>query len=127
MSDKPLAWIVGGSRGIGFACAEALGAEGYSIALSSKTKTMLNESAVKLREHGIDVTPFICDITQEKNVTSTYSDIKRVFGRVPDVLINSAGISPWSTFTETSSAEFDEVIAINTRGMFLTSREVLAD
>ena len=127
MNDKPLAWIVGGSRGIGFACAEALGAEGYSIALSSKTKAALDASDLKLREHGIDVTPFTCDITKEENVTSTYSEIKRVFGRAPDVLINSAGISPWSTFTETSTAEFDEVLAINTHGMFLTSREVLAD
>jgi 3-oxoacyl-[acyl-carrier protein] reductase len=127
MTDTPLAWIVGGSRGIGFACAEALGAEGYAIALSSKTKPALDASALKLREHGFDVTPFTCDITKEENVTLTYSEIKRAFGRAPDVLINSAGISPWSTFTETSTKEFDEVIAINTKGMFLTSREVLAD
>lgn len=127
MTHKPLAWIIGGSRGIGFACAEALGAEGYAIALLSKTKSALDASALKLREHGFDVTPFTCDITKEENVTLTYSEIKRVFGRAPDVLINSAGVSPWSTFTETSTAEFDEVIAINTKGMFLTSREVLAD
>jgi short-subunit dehydrogenase len=127
MNDKPLAWIVGGSRGIGFACAEALGAEGYAIALSSKIKASLDASDLKLREHGIDVTPFTCDVTKEENVASTYSEIKRVFGRAPDVLINSAGISPWSTFTETSTAEFDEVLAINTRGLFLTSRAVLAD
>src|SRR5207248_10464342 len=37
----------------------------------------------------------------------------------------SACISPWSTFSETTIEEFDAVIAINTRGVFLTSREVL--
>jgi 3-oxoacyl-[acyl-carrier protein] reductase len=127
MNDTPLAWIIGGSRGIGFACAEALGAGGYSIALSSKTKSSLDAAAEKLRAAGFDVTAFPCDITDEAAVTSSYNKIKRTFSRAPDVLINSAGISPWSTFTETSIEEFDEVLAINTRGMFLTSREVLAD
>jgi len=127
MNDTPLAWIVGGSRGIGFACAEALGAEGYALALSSKTKAALDSASEKLRSSGFDAAPFVCDITNEENVASAYREIKLAFGKAPDVLINSAGISPWSTFTETSTAEFDEVIAINTKGMFLTSREVLKD
>jgi short-subunit dehydrogenase len=127
MSYKPLVWIVGGSGGIGFACAESLGAEGYAIALSSKTKSALDTAAEKLHGSGFDAALFVCDITNEENVTSAYREIKRTFGHAPDVLINSAGISPWSTFTETSIEEFDEVLAINTKGMFLTSREVLAD
>jgi short-subunit dehydrogenase len=127
MNDKPLAWIVGGSRGIGFACAEALGAEGYAIALSSKTASALDAAAEKLRSTRFEVKAFPFDITDESAVTSTYNEIKSIFGHAPDVLINSAGISPWGTFTETSTAEFDEVLAINTRGLFLTSREVLKD
>ncbi len=127
MKDTPLAWIVGGSRGIGFACAESLGAEGFALAISSKTKAALVTAAEKLRSSGFQAAPFVCDITNEENIASTYQEIKRTFGKAPDVLINSAGISPWSTFTETSTTEFDEVLAINTKGMFLTSREVLAD
>ena len=127
MKDKPLAWIVGGSRGIGFACAESLGAEGYAIAISGRNERVLKESASRLVASGVDVFSVVCDISIEEQVKAGYKSIVNHFGRTPDVLINSAGISPWSTFTETSTAEFDEVIAINTRGMFLTSREVLAD
>ncbi len=127
MNDTPLAWIVGGSGGIGLACAEALGAEVYALALSSKTSTAIDAAREQLASRGFDAKPFVCDITSEQNVTSAYQEIKKTFGRTPDVLINSAGISPWSTFTETSPAEFDEVMKINTRGMFLTSRAMLPD
>jgi 3-oxoacyl-[acyl-carrier protein] reductase len=127
MKDKPLAWIVGGSRGIGFACAELLAAEGYAIALSGRDERALNEAASRLSVNGAEVFSVVCDISIEEQVKAGYKTIVNHFGRAPDVLINSAGISPWSTFTETSTKEFDEVLAINTRGMFLTSRDVLAD
>ncbi len=127
MSNKPLVWIVGGSGGIGFACAEALAAEGYAIAISGRNLRTLNEAAVRLTANGVEVFHVVCDISIEEQVKAGYKSIVNHFGHAPDVLINSAGISPWSTFTETSTAEFDEVLAINTKGMFLTSREVLAD
>ena len=127
MKDTPLAWIVGGSRGIGFACAETLGAEGYAIAISGRNERALEEASARLTVNGIEVISVVCDISIEEQVKVGYKKIVNHFGKAPDVLINSAGISPWSTFTETSTAEFDEVISINTRGMFLTSREVLAD
>jgi 3-oxoacyl-[acyl-carrier protein] reductase len=127
MKDKPLAWIVGGSRGIGFACAKALGAEGYALAISGRNERVLKEASAGLSVTGVDVFSVVCDISIEDQVTAGYKTIVDHFGKTPDVLINSAGISPWSTFTETSTAEFDEVLAINMTGMFLTSREVLAD
>jgi 3-oxoacyl-[acyl-carrier protein] reductase len=127
MSNKPLVWIVGGSGGIGFACAEALAAEGYAIAISGRNQQAINEASVHLTANSVEVFPVVCDIAIEEQVNAGYKSIVNHFGRSPDVLINSAGISPWSTFTETSTAEFDEVLATNTRGMFLTSREVLAD
>jgi short-subunit dehydrogenase len=133
MKDTPLAWIVGGSGGIGFVCAQALAHEGYRLALSGRDEaalqaasgTLTADSHNRLSVHEVLLVP--CDVSVEVNVKDAYRKIVKHFGRAPDVLINSAGISPWSTFTETSTAEFDEVIAINTRGMFLTSREVLAD
>ncbi len=131
MNDKPLAWIVGGSSGIGLACAQALAREGYRLALSGRDEaalraasgTLTADSHNRLSVHEVLLVP--CDVSVEANVKDTYRKIVDHFGRAPDVLVNSAGISPWSTFTETSTEEFDKVIAINTRGMFLTSRAVL--
>jgi short-subunit dehydrogenase len=124
MGNK-IAWIVGGSRGIGYACAEALGKEGYDLVISSRRRSELEDAAATLRSSAASVLSVPCDIAKENNVKAAYTAIVEHCGEGPHVLVNSAGISPWSTFSETSTEEFDSVIAINTRGVFLTSREVL--
>jgi NADP-dependent 3-hydroxy acid dehydrogenase YdfG len=122
VNDKPIAWITGASQGIGYACAEALGAQGYSLALSARNTDSLEAARTKL---GSDAKIFPCDVALESDVKSAYQSIAREFAEAPHVLINCAGISPWDTFRETSVETFDAVIATNVRGMFLTSREVL--
>jgi short-subunit dehydrogenase len=97
---------------------------GYCIAISSRSTEQLDRAVNTLEERGHNARAFVCDVADEQSVQSTYREIVSHFG-IPDVLINCAGISPWSTFTETSVAEFDQTIAINTRGMFVCSREVL--
>jgi len=127
MKDNGLAWVVGASRGIGYACAAALAREGYNIAISGRDEVKLKEAADSLSASGVDALSVLCDISIEEQVKIANKKIATHFGRTPDVLINSAGISPWSTFSETSVEEFDLTIATNTRGMFLTSRQVLRD
>lgn len=125
MNDRPIAWILGGSRGIGFACAEALARDGFRVVISGRDVGRLREACGKLQDFGVEVYGEPCDITSEESVHAAYIAIAMTFGAAPHVLINSAGISPWSVFSETTTEEFDEVIATNTRGVFLTSREVL--
>ena len=127
MKENKLAWVVGGSRGIGYACADALAIEGYNIAISGRNEQALKEAAARIASKGIKSLSVVCDVSIEEQVKSAYKTIADHFGQSPDVLINSAGISPWSTFSETTIEEFDQTIATNTRGMFLTSREVLRD
>ncbi|MDP4200521.1 MAG: SDR family oxidoreductase [Bacteroidota bacterium] len=130
MNDQPIvadgiAWITGASHGIGFACAEALGSEGYQIALSGRNRDALEAAQLALTKRGVSSKAFPCDVQSEARVQETYHMIAAEFGSTPHLLLNCAGVSPWTTFTETPLAEFDSVIATNTRGMFLTSREVL--
>jgi short-subunit dehydrogenase len=125
VTNTPIAWITGGSQGIGFACVEALAEQGYAIALSARNAELLEQAKSALQKHGANVRVFPCNVVNEGEVKSTYHSIVRDFGAAPNVLINCAGIGPWDTFTETSTGTFDAVIATNARGMFLTSREVL--
>ena len=135
-----LAWIPGGSRGIGFSVASRLLSEGYNVALSGRDPLRLSEAVRALSEatagpqeasagHGATqrgaVRAIPCDVSDEASVTAAYAAILEAFGAAPDVLVNSAGISPWSSFTETTIEEFDRVIATNTRGLFLATRAVL--
>ena len=123
-NKERIVWITGGSGGIGYACANALAAQGYSIAISGRNRERLVVVAAGLATGENDVRAVPCDVADEASVKSAYREIASALG-APNVLINCAGISPWSTFTQTSVEEFDETIAINTRGMFLCSREVL--
>lgn len=130
MDEQPIvgdhiAWITGASLGIGFACARALGREGYRIALTARNRDALEAAQARLAKEGVAANVFQCDVQSEDEVKKAYRSITQEFGAAPSVLINAAGISPWTTFTETSVEQFDSVIATNTRGMFLTSREVL--
>lgn len=125
MTDKPIAWITGASGGIGFACAEALASQGYRLALSGRKREALENAQQKLAQHGTEAKIFPCDVGIEGDVKAAYKGIVSEFGGAPSVLINCAGISPWDTFSETSTDTFDAVMAANVRGMFLTSREVL--
>ncbi|HET6402263.1 MAG TPA: SDR family oxidoreductase [Candidatus Kapabacteria bacterium] len=133
MADTKLAWIVGGSRGIGFACAEALAKEEYKLAISGQGENTSSKAVALLIANSRkatfvpDVLSVPCDITQEREVKEAYKKILDHFGSAPDVLINSAGISPWDTFSKTSIEEFDAVMAVNLRGMFLTTRAVLPE
>jgi NADP-dependent 3-hydroxy acid dehydrogenase YdfG len=124
VTNTKIAWITGGSQGIGFACAEALAKEGYALALSARNEGALQDAKNALEKLGANVAIFPCNVADEEEVKSTYKKIVNELG-APTLLINSAGISPWDTFSETSTDTFDAVIATNTRGMFLTSREVL--
>jgi 3-oxoacyl-[acyl-carrier protein] reductase len=124
MAQPQTAWITGGSRGIGFACANALANEGYRIALSARNPDELHAAKSKLDATGATIKLFPCNVGVEADVKNAYQGILREFD-APDVLINCAGIGPWDTFSETSTKAFDAVIATNVRGTFLTAREVL--
>jgi short-subunit dehydrogenase len=123
--ENPIAWITGATGGIGLACAEALGRDGYRLALSARNAARLAEAKTQLTAHGFQAMTATCDVRNEADVKNAYRAILQAFGSPPDVLINCAGISPWTTFSETTIEEFDAAIQTNTRGMFLTSREVL--
>jgi NADP-dependent 3-hydroxy acid dehydrogenase YdfG len=124
VTNTPIAWITGGSQGIGFACAEALARQGYALALSARNRQSLEDARTSLQKHGATVSVFPCNVGDEGEVKAAYKAIVTELG-APSLLINCAGIGPWDTFTETSTEAFGSVMATNTRGMFLTSREVL--
>jgi 3-oxoacyl-[acyl-carrier protein] reductase len=124
MNENQIAWITGAGRGIGEAIAKALASEGYDVAISSRTTDELERVAAELRTLGCRVCVAVCDVSDEGSVKTAYEKIVAELGE-PTLLVNNAGISPWSTFTETSLKEFDRTIAINLRGAFLCSKIAL--
>ena len=114
------ALITGGSRGIGYAIAEAFVDAGARVVISARGEDALNEAAVRL---GANAIARRCDIADPEDVRGLVEDASRL-GTI-DVLVNNAGISPFYKRAEQTTAEdFDSVVAVNLRGAYLCSTEV---
>lgn len=118
-----IAFITGGTRGIGFGIAVALGKAGFDLALNG----MRNEGEVadaleKVRKLGVNVAYFQGNIAVKEDRQAMFDNILSHFGAV-NVLVNNAGIAPRerSDILHAKEEIWDEVMEINLKGpYFLT-------
>ena len=82
--------ITGGSKGIGYACAEAFAAEGARVALVSRSQANLDAAAARLAAKGHKAYCVSADLSRRDAGERIVAEIERAFGTV-DVLVNSAG------------------------------------
>jgi 3-oxoacyl-[acyl-carrier protein] reductase len=119
-----VALVTGGARGIGRAIVEAFAAEGASVAILSRSLAAAEAVASGLRETGasaiaIEASPADDDAAR-KAVETTVEE----FGTI-DVLVNNAGFSRRIPFVEMSPADWDELMNVDLRGVFLMTRHVV--
>lgn len=120
--EGKVAVVTGGARGIGLACAQALSAAGARVVLADIDLQEAEKRAVELGDGSIAVRHDVRDSGSAQNLVAT---TLRECGRV-DVLVNNAGmnIGPRATVDITDD-EYDQVLSINSRGVFLTTRAFL--
>ena len=120
-----VAIVTGGARGIGGAIAVAFAAEGADVVIADR----LGEDAAapvleRIRAAGRRGLFVPTDVSDEHQAEALADRAYAEFGEV-DILVNNAGVVGQSFFHELSVAEFDRVLAINLRGVFLCTRFVL--
>lgn len=120
---NPVVLITGASQGIGAAIAKVFAQQipGVQLALVARNKANLQRVAKACAKLGADAQTFACDVADEISVRLMAAEVTKRFGRV-DVLINNAGQFMNAPFVETSVADFDRMIAVNLRSVFLVSR-----
>lgn len=117
--------MTGGARGIGGAIAVAFAREGADVAIADVLEPSRAEPVLDaIRAAGRRALYLPTDVTDEGQVRDTVGRVEEAFGRV-DVLVNGAGVVGQFLFHELPVAEFDRVIAVNLRGVFLCTRFVL--
>ncbi len=116
-----VAIVTGGAGGLGRALAARLLADGAQVALVDSDEAQLARVAGELES----VLPIRADVTVEQDVAAYVARTVAELGRV-DLFFNNAGIEGrMSKIVDTDVADFDRVIAVNVRGVFLGLREVL--
>lgn len=124
MSGGRTALVTGASRGIGRAVATALAAQGIRVALLARDLDRLKEVA---ETAGADSFPVQCDVTDDASIDRAVRVVRERFSRGPDILINNAGLFTIRTLDETSTGEFDSLVATNLRAPFRLIREFLPE
>lgn len=114
--------ITGGSRGIGREICISLANEGYNVLINySGNEIKANEVAEACRQKNVSVTTFCADVSKENEVEKMFEKAVQDFGKV-DVLVNNAGITKDNLILRMTSKDFDDVISINLKGAFNTSK-----
>jgi len=117
--SKPYAIVTGGSRGIGLAIAKRLADTGdFAVIICGRDAVRLQ--AVK-HPH---IQSLVCDVSREENVCRMFETLD-ARGMVPAVLVNNAAIGIFGAVESTTVDEWEAVQAVNVRGPFLCTREVM--
>jgi 3-oxoacyl-[acyl-carrier protein] reductase len=113
--------ISGGSSGIGLATARRFVAEGSRVFLTGLDPREVDSALAGLRPG--EVSGLACDVSLEGEVTRMTAAAEAALGGI-DVLVNNAGTARREGFLTIAAADWDRIIAVNLRGMFLVAQAV---
>ncbi|SMF33500.1 beta-ketoacyl-ACP reductase [Pseudobacteriovorax antillogorgiicola] len=115
-----VALVTGASRGIGRACAEELGRQGYKVAIHYRG----NEDLARQVAESIPGSKiFQADVAEEEQCKALIKSVKEEFGRI-DVLVNNAGMSIDQVLTFAKPADFERLLDVNVKSVFNLSKLV---
>lgn len=121
MIEGKVAVITGASQGLGHACAERFVKEGAKVVLSDVADDAGQQATQRLCGQGGDAVYQHCDVSQKPEVEALFDFAIEQYGRV-DTAIANAGIVHPADILELEEADFDRVISINLKGVFLTGQ-----
>ena len=117
---RPLALVVGGSRGLGFAAARQLADRGHRLVLVSRNAEDLARAADTLRAEGVEVEVVACDVRDADGIAALVEDVETRVGPV-EVLLHVAGVIQVGPFASLRRDDFREAIDIMLWGPINTS------
>ncbi len=122
LKDK-VCLITGSARGIGYAIAEELAANGAKIVLTDVLEDVLDKSVEKLSSTGAEVIGIPLDVSNSEQVSAAVDRAKESFGSI-DLLVNNAGVTKDTLLVRMSEADWDFVLRVNLKGAFLMTQAV---
>lgn len=122
MSDRKVAVVTGGSRGLGRAIAIRLAKDGADVAiLYAGNEAAAKETVEAVKALGREARAYRCDVSDSAQVKEATDGILEAFGQV-DILVNNAGITRDGLLLRMSEENFDAVLDTNLKGAFLMTK-----
>jgi glucose 1-dehydrogenase len=120
LADK-VAVVTGAAQGIGLACAQAFAREGARVLITDLNENAGRKEVLRLRSDGLSVSFAACDVSRKDQVEAAMSAAANEYGRI-DILVANAGIVHAAEFLDLEEKDFDRVLAVNLKGMFLAGQ-----
>ncbi len=118
-----VAFVTGGSRGIGKAIVEKFAGEGARVAVIDVNESALHDMTAELREKGYEVVGKVADVTEREQVERAASETAETFGRL-DILVNNAGVIRDNLLYKMTDEDWQTVMDVHLKGAFYAARAV---
>lgn len=123
--ESKIALVTGGSRGIGKEIALGLAKKGINIAITYNSNESLAQAVVEeIKENGVKAVAIKGNSAIEEDVTNIVAKVEEELG-VIDILVNNAGITKDNLIIRMKSEDWDDVLNVNLKGVFLTTKAVV--
>jgi len=119
--DGKVAVVTGAAQGLGRACAQCMAAEGAKVVVSDVNADGGAGVVDAIREAGGEATFIACDVGDRAQVDALIAGAVDAFGRLDSAVAN-AGIVRFADFLDLSEEDFDAVLRVNLKGVFLTGQ-----
>lgn len=116
--------ITGGGSGIGRAISETFAGAGAAVAVFDLDETAAGETIAAIEAAGGRAEFFRCDVSDPSSVESAVGAAREAFGGI-SILVNNAGIANIGTATNTAESDFDRVMRVNVKGVYLCLQAIL--
>ncbi|MEX2145076.1 MAG: SDR family oxidoreductase [Candidatus Spechtbacterales bacterium] len=113
--------VTGGAMGIGFGIAYRLAEAGANVVIADINEEAGNKAAQELTDNGWKTTFIKTDVANETDVHKVTDFAKKTYGSI-DILVNNAGIYPIIPVMQMTPADFDKILAVNLKSVFLFTK-----
>ena len=119
-----VAIVTGGARGIGESIVEGFAKEEASVVISDILLDAAQELAEKVKKGGAKALAVKTDVSKKPDADNLVAATLKEFGKI-DVLVNAAGIVKDTKFVDIEEEEWDRVLSVNAKGVYLVTRAVI--
>ena len=124
--EGKVAFVSGGARGMGAAEAKLFASEGAKVVIGDVLEDEGRKVEAEINETGGDAVFIPLDVSSESDWQRAVSTTVERFGKL-DILVNNAGIAVWGVLEDTTNEDWDRVMAVNAKGVFLGTKAAIPE